>query len=420
MKKYILLICFYSILYPSNIYYVSPGIQLGINTAGDFFVSGQITAGVGNLSDDGFPFKYAPPTLLFFWPLGLFNFRTAYAGWNVLNGLGLLLFWGCAFKAFIPQTSRNLVLGAGVGIWMLQIELLQKLFYLGQIEGILLGLVGAGYHWRKNAWLSASCLLIAALFKPPFLLLACWQIAANGMDRLWKLVGCVVISGMVSLLVFGPSGFLGKLARWYELLSLTTEPMLCSAANQSLRGILCLFEGLGAKQSLGIWFFCLGGFICFGYILARLIDIDRRLPEGFGQSFFFGWLLYGTALFSPLGWRIALLGLFWLFVSVVSMLWVLKEKNLVASTFVIYFITAVAQLIISHDVLGQQGYREALSMRFHGFVYGGMVAVFVSFLCFALKKNAVQPKVSSKEKSGMLMKKELLSSKPESRNPETC
>ena len=59
MKKYILLICFYSILYSfdnDNTYYVSPGIQLGINTAGDFFVSGQITAGVGNLSDDGFPF----------------------------------------------------------------------------------------------------------------------------------------------------------------------------------------------------------------------------------------------------------------------------------------------------------------------------------------------------------------------------
>ena len=47
MKKKILFICFYSILYSSSIYYASPGIQLGINTAGDFFFSGQITAGMG-------------------------------------------------------------------------------------------------------------------------------------------------------------------------------------------------------------------------------------------------------------------------------------------------------------------------------------------------------------------------------------
>jgi len=368
-------------------------------TAGRILADGRVY----QLTDDGFPFKYSPPTLLFLWPLGLFNFRTAYAGWNVLNGLGLFLFWGCAFKAFMPHTPRKLVLVAGLGIGILQIELLQKLFYLGQIEGILLGLVGAAYHWRKNVWLSASCLALAAIFKPPFLLLVCWQIAANGMGRLWRLMGCMGICGMVCLLASGPHGFMDKLTRWHDLLSLTTGPMLCSPGNQSLRGVLCLFEGLGAKQSLGIWGLGLVGFLWSGYALARWIDADRRVAAGSGQSFFFGWLLYGTALFSPLGWRIALLGVFWLFMSVVSMLWSLKEKRLVVSTFVIYFITGIVQLIISHDILGVDTYREVLSMRFHGLLFGGVVAIFVGFVWHALRKTPPERNVRSRGGSWMLM-----------------
>ena len=95
MKKYMLLICFYSILYSDsdNIFYVSPGIQLGINTAGDFFVSGQVTAGVGNMSDDGFPFIGVTLGKRFYYN----GESRKFDSYNYMDGQLSLLFFGIGF-----------------------------------------------------------------------------------------------------------------------------------------------------------------------------------------------------------------------------------------------------------------------------------------------------------------------------------
>ena len=51
MKKYIFIIVFYSLLYSQTNPYISPGIQIGVNSSGDFFTSVQITLGVISTGD---------------------------------------------------------------------------------------------------------------------------------------------------------------------------------------------------------------------------------------------------------------------------------------------------------------------------------------------------------------------------------
>ena len=51
MKKYILIIIFYSLLYSQATPYISPGLQIGVNSSGDFFTSVQITLGIISTSD---------------------------------------------------------------------------------------------------------------------------------------------------------------------------------------------------------------------------------------------------------------------------------------------------------------------------------------------------------------------------------
>ncbi len=46
IKKYLLLICFTSFIYTEVVPYVSPGIQIGINSMGSFFFSIQVTGGI--------------------------------------------------------------------------------------------------------------------------------------------------------------------------------------------------------------------------------------------------------------------------------------------------------------------------------------------------------------------------------------
>ena len=46
MYRFLVLLCFIGILKAYDATYISPGIQLGINSAGNFFISGQITAGL--------------------------------------------------------------------------------------------------------------------------------------------------------------------------------------------------------------------------------------------------------------------------------------------------------------------------------------------------------------------------------------
>ena len=48
MQRFLVLLCLVGILNAYDATYISPGIQLGMNSAGNFFISGQITAGLAS------------------------------------------------------------------------------------------------------------------------------------------------------------------------------------------------------------------------------------------------------------------------------------------------------------------------------------------------------------------------------------
>ena len=51
MKKYILITSFLAIIYADPILYLSPGLQIGVNSTGNFFFSSQITFGIIPIND---------------------------------------------------------------------------------------------------------------------------------------------------------------------------------------------------------------------------------------------------------------------------------------------------------------------------------------------------------------------------------
>ena len=114
MKKYILFICFYSILYSDNIYYMSPGIQIGMNSAGDFFFSGQITAGVGfDYQNDQAPLFIGSTFGRRFY----YNKESRkFDAYNYIDGQVSLLFFGLGFgnigNQYEKYTKFKLFLGA--------------------------------------------------------------------------------------------------------------------------------------------------------------------------------------------------------------------------------------------------------------------------------------------------------------------
>ena len=50
MRRFLVLFCIVGILKAYDATYISPGIQVGINSRGNLFISGQITAGLASSS----------------------------------------------------------------------------------------------------------------------------------------------------------------------------------------------------------------------------------------------------------------------------------------------------------------------------------------------------------------------------------
>ena len=48
MRRFLVLLCLVGILKAYDATYISPGIQVGMNSAGNFFISGQITTGLAS------------------------------------------------------------------------------------------------------------------------------------------------------------------------------------------------------------------------------------------------------------------------------------------------------------------------------------------------------------------------------------
>ena len=97
MKKYLFIASFLTFIYCDMVPYISPGIQVGLNSNGNFFISAQITGGIfeGDLMNDEFLtcFGITAGTRLFFTDVGMdrYNYIDAQIGFPTVGvGIGLI------------------------------------------------------------------------------------------------------------------------------------------------------------------------------------------------------------------------------------------------------------------------------------------------------------------------------------------
>ncbi|MGE3538290.1 MAG: glycosyltransferase family 87 protein [Candidatus Tectimicrobiota bacterium] len=262
------------------------------------------------LSDGGMPFKYAPPVALFLAPLGLLPPVAAELLWTSLNAVALGYFFmaiGRDLRSLLPVPGWVVVVSVA-----LSSEFMQHMFVLGQIDGIILALLAVFLrHNQQRPWLAAWALALATLIKLPYGIILLWALYERHYAQLWRVPACGVALLAAAVPVFGVSGTLAHLAAWHALLASTTTPLLCFRSNQSLWAMLCTATSL-APEHLWKLAIPLGG-ICLGAGLWASLSLRRQARTAREQALagrmLLAWLLYSTALLSPLGWRTNLLSL---------------------------------------------------------------------------------------------------------------
>ena len=104
MYRFLVLLCFIRILRAYDATYISPGIQLGMNSAGNFFISGQITAGLA--SPDVLDPKAIPIGLT----IGERHYKVKGKGWkkyHYIDAQAWMGFGGMGFGIMVDESRNN-------------------------------------------------------------------------------------------------------------------------------------------------------------------------------------------------------------------------------------------------------------------------------------------------------------------------
>lgn len=250
-----------------------------------------------------FAYKYAPIAAAFFAPLSLLPERLGWLCTNLMSALVLFLVLRWALRR------------VGAAPWRLEIALVLAmtapyyghLFWLGQTDGLVLGLLVASEAWaERRPWLSGVLWALACLVKPPFLCL----LLIVALLRQWRRLGGLVV-GVPLWLVAGAirggwTGGRAELIAWASTLTRSTLDIICWEFNQSVFALACTYGG-GHPGTLR-----------FNLVVAALASIVtlagtvivlivRRADRARGGFVLFAFALYLGAFLSPLGWNTNLL-----------------------------------------------------------------------------------------------------------------
>jgi alpha-1,2-mannosyltransferase len=261
------------------------------------------------LADGHYAFKYLPPAALAFVPLALLPERVAWAAWNVLSAIALVRLMRFSAEARGPAPG---VLGHLL-VLLLIMPFYAHLFFLGQCDAVLLGLVvESERRAERQPALSGALLAVAMLVKPPFALVGLLALARRQGRRLWVAVAAGL--GLLALpaLRYGVAGELEQLRAWRALLAASTPRLLCDPQNQSVFGVACTYLATPAEPSRSAVSAALLGLAATVAVAAAGWAIARN-DKALGSFVTFAGALWLVAFLSPLGWRTNLLGMIPLF-----------------------------------------------------------------------------------------------------------
>ena len=114
MYRFYVLLCFIGILRAYDATYISPGIQLGMNSAGNFFISGQITAGLAS------PDVYDPKAIPIGLTIGKRHYKVKGKGWekyHYIDAQAWMGFGGMGLGIMVDESKNNFLrfkCGAGL------------------------------------------------------------------------------------------------------------------------------------------------------------------------------------------------------------------------------------------------------------------------------------------------------------------
>ena len=249
------------------------------------------------------PYRYAPAFAVLISPVGALSRPTAGLAWNVISALALASFSAWAARRF----GRGAPFSSQLAVFALALPFSVHCLRLGQTEAILLWLVARSEEVaERRRVLSGALWALAALTKPPFLILGPLALLA----RQWRRIGWFGLFAILGMLVpavfYGLSGALAEDRAWLLHLRSASSEALCGRENQSVWGIACTYlatpPGLRYTASVAL----LGGSAALGGVLAT-ITIWRRDPAG-GRLAGFALSLWLSYFLSPLGWRTGLIG----------------------------------------------------------------------------------------------------------------
>ncbi len=262
------------------------------------------------IADGHYAFKYLPPAALAFVPFALLPERVAWAAWNLLSALALVRLMRFSAEARRPAPG---VLGHLL-VLLLVMPFYAHLFFLGQCDAVLLGLVvESERRAERQPALSGALLAAAMLVKPPFALVGLVALARRQGRRLWVAASAGLGLLALPVLRYGVAGELEQLHAWRALLAASTPGLLCDPQNQSVFAVACTYLATPAEAAArSTASAAVMGLAATGAVAVAGWAITRT-DKAFGAFVAFAGALWLVAFLSPLGWRTNLLGMIPLF-----------------------------------------------------------------------------------------------------------
>jgi hypothetical protein len=316
------------------------------------------TAGVRALAaeplyrpDDGhYQFKYWPAFALMMAPFALVNDEVAKILWYALSILLLMLF----VQRSVGMLPDRRTTERAVTLWILLLtaKFIVKELVNGQTNLLLgvLALVALSAAERGRPIAAGAVVGAAAFVKPYALLLAPWLLGTVGVTALAS-TGVVVAAGLVlPAVVYGWSGNVTLLRRWYETVLETTPANLLFPENISFAAMWAKWLGAGQVASALALLSAACGLGIAVLLWSKRTGVSR---PGFLEI---GFLLLLVPLISPQGWDYVLLVAIPAFACLVD--------RFVGQTFAWRLVVSLGFVLTSFtifDLLGRRFYASLMS-----------------------------------------------------------
>jgi hypothetical protein len=253
------------------------------------------------VEDGHYQFKYLPAFAIAAAPLALVRPEVAQAGWFALSVGFLLVFLSWSVRG-LPERRRSERLLTWLTLLFMAKFYAHELL-LGQ-SNLLLGvlLVAALLAVQIDQPRVAGVLIaLAAFIKPYALLLLPWLMVSHGMMAGLVSLAVIAFGLLAPAVVYGWSGNLALLSRWYTTVTASTAPNLIGADNISLAAMWAKWIGPGSTAGM------LAVASAAGALALVAMAWRRRDRVAEGDYLEVALLMLLIPLLSPQGWDYVLL-----------------------------------------------------------------------------------------------------------------